>query len=125
MSGVRQSGQSEALTQALAAHRSIAYCGCGNLSVDGLNFSRAEGTADEDTLKCARCGAVSDQFLYLPASQAFQWLREAMLSDEAVRALANECWPNIPDSLPEKAKGARVALEAALDAIDPTRKGEQ
>jgi hypothetical protein len=84
-------------------------------------FCQAEGTRRPD---CPLCGCPDCQPTDAD-SQAFQQFREAMLSDAAVKALADECWPNIPDSLPEKAKGARVALEAALDAIDPTRKGEQ
>lgn len=44
---------------------SIAYCGCGNLSVDGLNFRCVAGTP---TLECAACGAVSSDFEYVPSA---------------------------------------------------------
>jgi hypothetical protein len=44
--------------------RAIAFCPCGNLSQDGLNFERVEGAIP--TLKCARCGAVGSDFEYVP-----------------------------------------------------------
>lgn len=50
------------------ARRSIAYCGCGNISVDGLNFTRVED-AGIPTLQCARCGATSSEFEYLNRSE--------------------------------------------------------
>jgi hypothetical protein len=50
------------------ARHSIAYCPCGNVSVDGLNFQRVEG-AGIPTLQCARCGATSTEFEYLNRSE--------------------------------------------------------
>lgn len=44
----------------MTQRRSIAWCGkCGNVSVDGINFSRVDGG-----LQCAACGAVSEHFEY-------------------------------------------------------------
>jgi hypothetical protein len=48
----------------LQQRRSIAWCGrCGNISVDGINFTRVEGG-----LECAGCGAVSPHFEYIRRS---------------------------------------------------------
>lgn len=47
------------------ASQRIAYCPCGNLSVDGLNFERI----DNGSLQCASCGACSFGFEYMPVSE--------------------------------------------------------
>lgn len=72
------------------ARRSIAYCECGNISVDGLNFKRVEDAAIP-TLQCARCGAISSEFEYLNCSKV-KSLVEAL--EEIVRIYSDDLLTN-------------------------------
>jgi hypothetical protein len=49
--------------------KSIAWCSCGNLSLDGINFKRLE----DGGLECAKCGASSPAMEFLQVED----LREA------------------------------------------------
>lgn len=96
-----------------AKKRSIAWCGCGNLSVDGLNFSRVEDAA-VPTLECAACGAVSSDFEFVRLSD----FKQRLLSEEALGdaqiAFGEAAPANFTPDLPL----LRLAFDAALQAAE-------
>jgi hypothetical protein len=96
--------------------RSIAYCNCGNVSLDGLNFTRLEAAAIR-ILECGRCGAVSSDFLFVPERQAREEWEAELLSDEAVRRAADFAAASWDEDFPDTQLGiARGMLEEALAA---------
>jgi hypothetical protein len=80
---------------------SIAFCPCGNLQIDGLNFTRVAGGG----LSCAACGAVSKRFEYIPVSdhEATPKVRDAEI--EFLRQSRSELLASV--------KAAMLALEKA------------
>jgi hypothetical protein len=114
--------------------QSIAYCPCGNISVDGINFKRVEDAA-VPSLQCGACGATSSEFEYVPRDQRDQLLeaieahrKAGWIPGDGARFIARTKLYALADQIKSKEGGDASAVrtdQSVRQSTDATRGGSE